>query len=58
MDVAARLLAHAVDRLGDRDDVVGEAALEAALLPFGSAEVDHPRVGSMILQDRRGARLR
>jgi hypothetical protein len=37
-------LAHDVDGLGDRDDVVGERALEAALLLLGRAEVDDPRV--------------
>ena len=52
VDVAAGRLADAVDRVADRDDVVGERALEPALLVLGRAEVDHPGVDAVLVQDR------
>ena len=55
VDVAAGLGAHPVDRLGDREHVVGEGALEAALLVLGGAEVDDPRIDAVRVQDRDGA---
>ncbi len=42
VDVAADLGGDDVDRLGDGEHVVGERALEPALLLLGSAEVDDP----------------
>ena len=51
MDVAARLLAHPIDRLRDREHVVGERALEPAPLALGRAEVDHPGIDAVLAQE-------
>ena len=56
--LAAGDRAHAVDRVADRHDMVGERALQAALLALGSAEVDHPGIGGVLVQDGDGARRR
>ena len=58
VDVGAGRPADQVDRLGDGDDVVGEVALEPTLLALGGAEVDHPGVGALAVQDRDRARRR
>ena len=58
VDVAAGRLADAVDGVADGDDVVGEGALEPALLVLGGAEVDHPGVGAVLVQDGDRARRR
>ena len=57
MHVAAGHLAHAVDRVGDGEHVVGQVSLEAALLVLGRAEIDDPRVDPVGVQraDRRRA---
>ena len=49
--VVAGGLLHGVDRLGQRDDVVGQVAAHAALDLVGFAEVDDPRVHSGRVQD-------
>ena len=38
--------------------MIGEGALEAALLALGGAEVDHPRVDPVLMQERDRARGR
>ena len=58
MHVAAGRLAHAVDGVGDGEHVVRERPLESALLSLRRAEVDHPRVGSPVPEDRDRARVR
>ncbi len=58
VDVAPGRPADPLDRVGDRDHVVGEVALEPSLLALGSAEVDDPGVGSVLVQDRDRARGR
>ena len=50
VDVGAGRLAHPVDRVGHRQHVVGERALQAALLALGRAEVDHPGIGAALVQ--------
>ena len=49
--VVAGLGADPVDRLVDREHVVVEGALEAALLALGRAEVDDPRIDAVAAQD-------
>ena len=56
--VPARRLRDAVDRVGDRQHVVGERSLEPSLLLIGSTEVDHPRINAVLVQDRHAARTR
>ena len=55
MDVAAGGRADAVDRVGDREHVVGQIAFEPAGLVLGGAEVDDPRVDAALVQDRDAA---
>ena len=52
VDVALAGVADVGDRLGDGDDVVGERALEPALLLLGRAEVDDPGLDAVVAQDR------
>ncbi len=56
--VMAGDLPHALDCVRDGQDVVSERPLQPALLPLGRAEVHHPRVGSVAVEDRHGARRR
>ena len=58
MHVAAGGALHPVHRIGDRDHVVGQRALKASLLAFGGAEVHHPRVGAVFVQQGDRARGR
>ena len=51
VDVAARDLFDGVDGLAQRDDMVGEVAVHAALDLVGRPEVDDPRVDSRGVQD-------
>ena len=51
VDVAAGDLLDGVDGLAQRDDMVGEVALHAALDLVGRAEVDDPRVDARLVQD-------
>ncbi len=51
MDVAAGDLLDGVDGLAQRDDVVGEVAVHAALDLVGRTEVDDPRVDTGVVQD-------
>ena len=58
MHVAPGLGAHDLDGVADRDHVIGQRALQAALLVLGRAEVDDPRVGAALGEHRDGARAR
>jgi hypothetical protein len=53
VDVLAGRLAHAIDRLGHRADVIVEGAVHAALLALGRAEVGEPHVDAGAGQERR-----
>ena len=44
--VTTRLLPYPVDRIADRQHVIGERALQSAFFVLGCTEVDHPRVDS------------
>ena len=57
-DVPARRLAHDVDGVADRADVVGERALEAALLALRGAEVDDPGRHAAAVEDAHRRRAR
>jgi hypothetical protein len=56
MNVAAGGVADSVDRIGDREHVIGEGALESSLLLLRRAEVDHPRIDAVLAQNRHRAR--
>jgi hypothetical protein len=58
VDVAAGQLTHIVDGVRDGEHVVGQCALEATLDAFRGAEVDHPRIGAVVVEggDRAGGR--
>ena len=53
--VAAGGLADAVDGVRDGQHVIGERALQPALLALGGAEVDHPRIDAVLVQEGDGA---
>ena len=55
VDVAVGDLLHGVDGFAQRDDVIGEVALHAALDLVGGTEVDDPRIDARRVQDADGA---
>jgi hypothetical protein len=56
--VLAGRIADPVDRVRHRQHVICQRALEAAGFALGRAEVDHPRVGAVLAQDRHRAGVR
>ena len=56
VDVATRRLPDLSDGVRDRDDVIGQGALEPTLLALGGAEVDDPGIDPAIAKHRYGAR--
>ena len=58
VDVLPGRRSDPVDGVGDGEHVVGERSLESPLLLLRGAEVDDPRIGPVLAQDRDRARRR